>query len=407
MRQIISKRLAPISTIGLFLTGASAAFAQQEPAIPVEPPPPEYVPPPVEAAPLPEAPPPAPSPEPEREEQPTFKLQANVGLGLRAELVFDPKRAGADDPVYTVNHNLRPYFNGQVHEYIKFEGNLDSNAGSIVVLDAILKLEFDDLFNIWLGRFLTPSDRANLSGPYFQNAWFYPSGVHSYTSVYAGRDDGIAILGQINGGQFKWQLGAFDMGGGTPDPRLAARLTLNLLDPEPGYYNSSTYYGTKDVLAIGGVLQYEPAPEGAADEVANTLWNLDALFEKNFRGAGVLDLEGAFYGFDGNDTGTSFFLLGSFVFEPPVGFGQLQPMVRVQRAGWSDGDSFPVFGMPYAAPADDDASLLTIDAGLHYIINGHNALLAFTFTHARLSVGDEEGAATNTVFTLGGQIQAF
>lgn len=400
MNHLSSTRLMLVAlTAWLAPIGVATA---QEPAPPVEPPPPvEPLPPseqavPVESAPSPEAP-----------ASSGFALKANVGVGVRAELVFDPDRDQGDSPVYTVNHNLRPYISGQVHDYIKFEGNLDSNVGDIVVLDAIVKLEFHDYFNLWAGRLLPPSDRANLSGPYFQNAWSYPGGVHGYPSVYAGRDDGVAIWGQINGGQFKWQVGAFDMGGGTPDPRLAARLTLNVLDPEPGYYNSSTYYGTKDVLAFGAVVQHTPAPEGAPDEAADTLWNLDALYENSFSGAGTLDIEGAFYGFGGADAGTSFFVLGSFMFEDKVGIGQLQPMLRLQRAGWGDGDAFPA-GSTTVAPPDTDASLLTFDVGLHYIISGHNARLAATLTHTSFDSGiDGADSVTDTVFTLGGQVQAF
>jgi hypothetical protein len=390
-------RLWQFTSITFWLSGATLAAAQ-DPAPPVEAPPPSEGNAPVEIAPLADA-----------DKASPFALEAAVGVGIRAELVLDPDRDEPEDsPVYTLNHNLRPYISGQVHEYIKFEGNLDSNAGDIVVLDAVLKLEFHDYFNLWAGRFLPPSDRANLSGPYFQNAWTYPGGVHGYPSVYAGRNDGLAIWGQINGGQFKWQVGAFDMGGGTPDPRLAARVTYNVLDPEPGYYNSSTYYGSKDVLAFGAALQHKAAPEGAPDEAADTLWNLDALYENSFAGAGTLDVEAAFYGFGGADAGTSFFVLGSFMFEDEVGFGRLQPMLRVQRAGWGDGDAFPVFGTSLVAPADVDASLLTLDAGLHYIISGHNARLAATVQHTSFSVDvDGTDAVTDTVFILGGQVQAF
>jgi hypothetical protein len=331
-------------------------------------------------------------------------LKVAVGVGLRAELVFDPDRDEPEDsPVYAMNHNLRPYISGQVHEYIKFEGNLDSNAlDQIQVLDAVIKLEFHDYFNLWVGHFLPPSDRANLSGPYFQNAWSYPSGVHAYPSQYAGRDDGLAVWGQVNGGQLKWQVGLFDMGGGgTPDPRFSGRVTYNVLDPEPGYYNSSTYYGKKDILAIGAVLHHEPAAEGEPDEAADTLWNLDALYENSFAGVGTLDIEGAFYGFDGADAGTSFFVLGSFIFEEELGIGRLQPMLRLQRAAFSDGDFF----FAEEDPLEADASLTTIDVGLHYIINDHNARLAATLQHTSLSSGDAD--TSDTVFILGAQIQAF
>jgi hypothetical protein len=335
----------------------------------------------------------------------SLDVKLDIGLGLRTEFTFDPDRDVGDAPVYAMRYDLRPYISGQVNRYIKFEGNLDSDAtDDIRVLDAVLKLEFGDYFNIWTGHFLPPSDRSNLSGPYYLNAWAYPTGVHAYPSGFNGRDDGLAYWGQYNGGVVKWQLGFFGMGGaGTPDPRFAGRVTVNLFDPEPGYYNSSTYYGTKDILAIGAVLQHQPAPDGAPDAAANTIWNLDALFEKNFAGVGTLDAEGAFYGFNGADQGTSFFLLGSFLFPEKVGIGQFQPMLRLQRAAWGEGESFA--GTP-PLPPDTDASLLSIDAGIHYIVNGHNTRFAATLRYNSLSVGNAD-AVTDTTIVLGAQIQAF
>lgn len=373
-----------------------APAADPAPAEPAPAPAPEPAPAPVEVAPAPDAPAPG-----------GFDVKLDVGVGIRTELQFDPDEdvaPGAEDgPFYFAPINLRPYIAGQVHEYIKFEGNLDSESlGNIRVLDAVIKFEFHDYFNLWTGHFLPPSDRSNLSGPYFINAWTYPGGVHAYPSVYAGRDSGLAIWGQVNGGQFKWQLGFFGMDDATADPTFNGRVVYNVLDPEPGYYNSSTYYGTKDVLAIGAALRHQPAPEGAPDEAADTVWNIDALYENTFAGSGTLNVEGAFYGFGGADQGTSFFILGSFLFADRVGIGQLQPMVRLQRAGWSDGDEFG----GVEAPADEDASLLTIDAGLHYIINGHNTRLAATVQHRSLSVADAD-SVTDTRLILGAQIQAF
>jgi len=337
----------------------------------------------------------------------SLDAKLDIGLGLRTDFTFDPDRPEPQDaPVYTITYDLRPYISGQVNRYIKFEANLDSEASNnIRVLDAVLKFEFSDYVNIWTGHFLPPSDRANLSGPYYRNTWSGSDGVNAYPAEFAGRDDGLAYWGQYAGGVVKWQLGFFNMGGGgTPDPRFAGRVTVNLFDPEPGYYNSSTYYGTKDILAFGAVLQHEPAPEGDDDTEANTIWNLDALFEKNFAGVGTLDAEGAFYGFKGRDEGTSFFLLGSFLFPEKVGIGQFQPVLQLQYAAWDEGESFPS-GAP-ALPADTDASLLSIDAGLHYIINGHNTRLAATLRYNSLSVGDAD-AVTDTVIVLGAQIQAF
>ena len=67
------------------------------------------------------------------------------------------------------------------------------------MLDAIARFEFSDEFNIWAGRFLPPSDRANLHGPYYANEWsVYIDGVQDgYASVAVGRDDGVAYWGQF------------------------------------------------------------------------------------------------------------------------------------------------------------------------------------------------------------------
>jgi hypothetical protein len=333
----------------------------------------------------------------------SLDAKLDIGVGVRTEFVFDPDEPEPNDaPVYAVNYDLRPYISGQVNRYIKFEGNLDSEAtNNIRVLDALLKYEFSDYANIWVGHFLPPSDRANLSGPYYRNTWSGTGGVNAYPAEFAGRDDGLAYWGQYAGGVVKWQLGFFNMGGGgTPDPRFAGRVTVNLFDPEPGYYNSSTYYGTKNILAFGAALQHEPAPQGADDDAANTMWSLDALWEKNFGGVGTVDVEGAFYDFDGRDEGKSFFLLGSFLFPEKVGIGQFQPVLQLQYLTVDAGDTFR------GDTVLDDASLLSIDAGLQYIINGHNARLAATLRYNSQSVGDAD-AVTDTVIVLGAQIQAF
>jgi hypothetical protein len=77
-------------------------------------------------------------------------------------------------------------------------------------------------------------------------------------------------------------------------------------------------------------------------------------------------------------------------------------MLSLQRAQWSDGDTFNGI----AAPVDENASLQTIDAGLHYVINGHNTRLAASLRYSSLDVADAD-AVTDTVIILGAQIQAF
>jgi hypothetical protein len=325
----------------------------------------------------------------------------NYGVGLRVGGGLDTSTGTTSGDSLGINTlDVRPYISGQVHPLLKFEGNLDLNNGDqgrIHVLDAVAKFEPDDLFNVWFGRFLPPSDRANLSGPYYQNAWNFPTGVNGYPSIYAGRDDGAAIWGQLEKGKVKYQAGVFTLGTGTPtsEALYAGRLVLNLLDPEPGYYNSSTYYGTKDVLALGGAVQYQKlgaatfigtGPGGAPIFARDDLlaFNLDLLFEKRLAWADTLTLEGAYYNFNKGAQGWSWYALASYLFATKVAFGQLQPMVRWQQ---------------FTATSGGDP-VRTLDAGLNYIIDGHNTRFAFAVQNR-----NPPTAPSTTSYQLGIQFQ--
>jgi hypothetical protein len=113
--------------------------------------------------------------------------------------------------------SIRLYVNGNVTDTIKMTFNTEYDGSGpaknkVGVLDAIGRFEFSDQFNIWAGRFLPPSDRANLYGPYYANDWApYADGVADfYPSVATGRDNGVAYWGQF--GILKVQAGVFDGG---------------------------------------------------------------------------------------------------------------------------------------------------------------------------------------------------
>jgi len=349
----------------------------------------------------------------------------NVGMGLRTS--FDMFQYGAPNGSswskdFTVD-NLRLYLSGGLLESVSFEFNTEyqrvPQLGSapderIRLLDGVLKFWFNDYFNIWAGRFLPPSDRSNLDGPFYLNAWDFPF-VQKYPAAFDGRDDGAAIFGQIKGGLFKYQFGAFEGLGhcppftpcSTPNQKdsllYAGRLTLNLWDPEPGYYNSSTYYGAKNVLAVGlaGMHQSDGAGTSSTNFADFNGWNLDFLMEQNLGSAGVPTLEGAYYHYDrgGVDPavagdgpeGSGFFVLGSYLLPWKIGTdkfrGQLQPMARFQK--YENGGQFI-------------GEHKRLDFALSYIMNGHNARIT-----ANYSLDNPESGAGRraNIFKLGLQFQ--
>jgi hypothetical protein len=304
-----------------------------------------------------------------------------AGVGLRASY-------NSGDPIGKTNDfnidNARLYLNAAGHDILGAELNFDINnaqgfgagtteSGEFRVLDAILKIEFGDLVNIWMGRMLPPSDRANLSGPYFQNNWAFPYTQFGYYNIFQGRDDGIMVHGSVREGAVEYALGVYDGYDGTPSDELmvAGRLSVNLLDVEEGYYNSSTYHGTKEILTLGFAFQNQQ--DAVAVGTDYDAYNFDLLYERPTSSGGVVTLEGAYYSFAGTQSdndGHSYFLLVSYMLasEYSVGAltGRVVPYFRHQE---------------FTRDANaDDLAIRSNDWGFHYVIHGHNARVTFEYS---------------------------
>ena len=89
-----------------------------------------------------------------------------LGAGLRTSFVHTSPDGGDDTDAFVLD-SARLYVNGPVTDKIKFMFNTEYDGASnkIGVLDAVARIEMSPKFNIWMGRFLPPSDRANLYGP--------------------------------------------------------------------------------------------------------------------------------------------------------------------------------------------------------------------------------------------------
>jgi hypothetical protein len=127
-----------------------------------------------------------------------------VGGGLQTSFVHSDfkKNAGPSSDRFFVDH-ARLYVNGSATENIKFMFNTDydSVSNKIGVMDAVARIEVKPEFNIWMGRLLPPSDRANLYGPFYAHHWaVYTDGIQNgHPSVFQGRDNGIVhcVLGRL------------------------------------------------------------------------------------------------------------------------------------------------------------------------------------------------------------------
>ena len=325
--------------------------------------------------------------------------------------------------------NMRLYTLTQVHKNILFEFNTEVNNTNdrtgnnynenttvntvgqfhnVFVLDARATFSIKG-FDLWVGKFLPPSDRSNLNGPYFLNVYNFPV-VQAYPAIAAGRDHGAMVFKEYGGGKFKWSYGIFEgrtnasNANANPDENdnflHAARFTYNFWTPEPGYYTTSSYYGAKDVLALAFAFQYEDDGAGTGTTAATqgdfTGWNIDFLMEKKISNGGVVNLEGAYYDYDTDDIpdttliqGEGYLALASYLLPDRMGWGKLQPYVRYQH-----------FARRHSNTAANLGNRSVTEGGFNYIIDGHNAKIMAFYS------GDTNGNnATVDSFNIGMQFQ--
>ena len=148
----------------------------------------------------------------------SFKL----GAGFRSSFTTSNNAgtdAGGNASDFTLD-NMRLYTLTQVHKNIIFEFNTEvrnngaanlrtadnnGNTHDIHVLDARATLSIGG-FDLWFGKFLPPSERSNLDGPYFLNVYNFPLVTSPYPAIAAGRDNGTMIFKEYGGGKFKCNI---------------------------------------------------------------------------------------------------------------------------------------------------------------------------------------------------------
>jgi hypothetical protein len=280
--------------------------------------------------------------------------------------------------------SARIYLSGKVTDNISFMFNTEYDGEQIKPIDAVAQFSAGDKFNIWAGRFLAPTDRANLYGPYYASDWgVYQDGVQDgYAFITTGRSDGVAYWGQF--GMVKLSAGVFDVPstkGTNPasgkDAMYAARAQVDLWDPEGGYYLNGTYYGEKDLLAFG-----------LATNVigSDTSYTLDGLLEKKLAGAGVVTVEAEYAKYEGfsggyptprlNGSGYSksdgYYVLAAYLLPQPMGVGKLQFLAKYGKA-------------TYDFATTPDADQKTTELNVNYIIKAFNARVSLFYLDSKYS----------------------
>lgn len=329
-----------------------------------------------------------------------------VGAGMQASFfdcdkscIYSPatiNTAAGDSSVagFALN-DIRLYVNGNVTNQIKIMFNTEytgsgsgPGADKLEVLDAVGRFEFSDYLNIWAGRFLEPSDRANMYGPFYANDWTpFADGVADfYPGIENGRDNGLMYWGQF--GILKAALGVFD-GESTNSVvadksklLYAGRLMLDFWDPEAGYYLNSTYYGDKDLLAVGLAAQ---------SQNSKNTESLDALLDKKLPNLGVLTVEAEYLhdnGLSGTTSSKGWFGLGAYLFPQVVGIGKFQVLAKYSQKTVDAGfDETIVNGFISTTPVAAN-KIKTLEINANYLIKPYNARVGFYYLHQKQQLND-------------------
>lgn len=337
----------------------------------------------------------------------------SVGFGMRGS--YSSVENGAPNGTsYSHDFSLdsaRIYLSGSLNKYIKGMLNTEKDiAGEgFQPIDANVQFQVAPELAIWAGRFLSPSDRANMAGPYYSLGGGYWSGIASrygYNGGYIGRDDGVAVVGNLMDGKLAYAFGAFE--GNTefkiaPAPAssntanrtgsdglmYAGRVQVDFWDAEPGYYGTGNYLGTKDILAIGIAGRSQ---KGGAYSTIKTgdyaSYSVDFLLEKKGVGPGAVSVEAAGYTYDTSDVflseqGKAYSAGLGYIFDQKVGWGQLQPFARYQKFS-----------------PDTHIDTKKYDLGVNYIIDGYNAQVAAAFSNTKVT-----GANDVKAFNVALQVQ--
>jgi Phosphate-selective porin O and P len=326
--------------------------------------------------------------------------EVTVGGGLRTSFTnvdYDVDDESGDDGSFSdfAINSARLYISGKATDNISFMFNTEYNSSNetMRVIDAVAQFSTGDKFNIWAGRFLPPSDRANLYGPYYASNWaVYQDGVQDgYPFETEGRDDGIAYWGQFD--KVKLSVGAFDVSGlttGDSDVLIAGRVQVDFWDPEAGYYLNGTYYGEKDLLALGVAAQTAEAGDA---------YSVDFLLEKKLGNAGVITVESEYAMYDGlggypSPVGSPYqkqdgwYMLGAYLFPGAAGPGKFQVLAKYGQANYDYG------------PQDLDQDTLELD--VNYLIKTFNARISLYYLDKSF---DPDVGGNSSTIGLGLQVQ--
>lgn len=291
--------------------------------------------------------------------------------------------------------------NQYVSAFIQTESADDAggSGADMRVIDSWVNLKYNNWAQLFAGQHMSPASRQTVTGSgammaidrpgnntknltwgaralsKFSTTTYGDSNDGAISGDNAVRDVGLTFFGT---GSFsdtmhlKYYAGVYDGVQNRADEdgpqsdddnlRTTFRAQMNFFDAEPGYFNNSTYLGTKKTIGIGASYDMQDEVQQAADGGFGDYeyWSVDAFIDWPL-GAGAITAEAAFSDLDLDDADARatqsqgdgwYFQAGYYI-------NQWQPWIEVES--WSSDAN------------NDLGSYDSYRIGISYFFKGHNA----------------------------------
>jgi hypothetical protein len=352
---------------------------------------------------------------------------SNLELGFRLQTQFlssTNSQADAEDDHEEkfLLRRARIRLGGSVTKWVKFfiqvgsDSQEDGSVGDAEVIDGFINLHLLEQAQIIMGEHMAPAGRQHLTSsaammaidrPGITNynlTWGLDGGAVFNTAVFddgnldlsgdgnVNRDIGATLFGSTSFSEkfhAKYYVGGYTgiqfMNNAEDKERVTGRVQLNFFEPEPGYYNLSTYLGAKKTVAIGASIDHQQriARDTITNDNVNYMWYAIDAFADIPVGPGSITFEAGYSNLDLEDStslrdsasgppknaketeGKGFYVQSGYYFENL----NLQPWALFER--W------------YSDASDDVGSWSAWRAGVSYFIKGHNANIKVGFEQFR------------------------
>jgi hypothetical protein len=353
---------------------------------------------------------------------------SNLELGFRLQTqLFSSTNSQADaNQDHEEKFDLRRarlWLEGNVTKWFKFFIQMGNNIGpgtdneteDVLLIDGFINLHLHDFAQIIMGEHMAPAgrehlttsaammaiDRPGITG--YNLTWGLNGGAVFNTAAFEDgnldlegdaniRDIGATLFGSTSLNEFvhaKYYIGAYNgiqfRNNDEDKERVTARVQLNLFDPEPGYYNLSTYLGKKKTIAIGASIDHQQriARDTATNDNINYIWYSIDAFADIPVGPGSATFEAGYSNLDLEDS-TS---LRDSASGPPKNAKETEGKGFYVQSGYYlenlNIQPWALFERWYSDASDDVGSWSAWRVGLSYFFKGHNANIKVGFEQFR------------------------